>query len=126
MIEVLVPIKTQRGQNNREHHFARHRRVKAERGAACRLTKSALWGRENLSAADYALKIRVTITRISSGTLDGHDNLRGAVKAIVDGVADAFNRKDDDPYFTWEYAQEKCKRGYFGVRIQIEPATRNL
>lgn len=121
MIELFIPIKTARGQNNREHHFARHRRVRAEREAACLLTKSAMCDRVALCDVHYALKIRVTVTRLSNGTLDGHDNLRGALKAIVDGVADAFNRKDDDRYFTWNYAQEKCKRGEFGVRIQINP-----
>jgi hypothetical protein len=33
MLIVTVPLRLGRGQNNREHHMARHRRVKAEREA---------------------------------------------------------------------------------------------
>lgn len=62
----------------------------------------------------------VTLTRLSSGTLDG-DNLQGALKAVRDGVADGLWMDDkDSEAMHWRYAQEKCKRGYYGVRVKIE------
>jgi hypothetical protein len=61
----------------------------------------------------------VTLTRISAGTLDDDNNV-GALKHCRDGIADAYQLPDNDPRFTWNYAQEKCPRGKFGVRIEIE------
>lgn len=111
---VNIPIKTGRGQNDREHHMARHRRVKKERETTCLIVKAALPSR--------GLPCRVTLTRLSTGVLDAHDNLRASMKALVDGVADALGIADNDPRIHFFYAQEKCKRGQFGVRIEISPA----
>jgi len=60
----------------------------------------------------------VTLVRQSSGTLDD-DNLRGALKGIRDGVADAFGVPDNDPGLCWEYGQERAPRGVYGVRIEV-------
>jgi hypothetical protein len=43
-----------------------------------------------------------------------------SVKAHRDGVADAFGVADNDPRFTWLYAQE---RGTPALRIEIEEKT---
>jgi hypothetical protein len=64
----------------------------------------------------------VTITRLSSGVLDD-DNLQGAAKAIRDGIADKLGINDNDKRVQWRYAQEKCKRGQFGIRIELEAPT---
>ena len=43
-------------------------------------------------------RIEITITRIGPGTLDAHDNLRAALKAVVDAVCeDWIGLRDDDP-----------------------------
>jgi hypothetical protein len=42
------------------------------------------------------------------------------MKGIRDGVADAYGIPDNDPRIRWEYAQEKCKRGTYGIRIEVE------
>ncbi len=65
------------------------------------------------------LPVVVTLTRISAGELDEHDNLRGAMKSIADEIAKQYDIPDKDARFTWQYAQEKCKRGTYGVRITI-------
>lgn len=59
----------------------------------------------------------ITLTRLSAGTLDD-DNLRAALKSVRDGIADKLGIKDNDPRVTWEYAQEKCPRKTYGVRIE--------
>lgn len=112
MIDLLLPIKTVAGLNAREHWQARMRRVKRERNTACLVVRSKL-GRDPRPCA-------VTLTRLSFGTLDD-DNLQGAAKAIRDGVADAIGVPDNDPAIRWQYAQERCKRGEFGMRVRIEP-----
>lgn len=112
MIVVELPIKTVAGLNAREHWHKRAKRVRAERLAANFGIRSP-----NMPS----LPIRVTMTRLSAGSLDD-DNLQGAFKAIRDGVADAYGVPDNDPRITWLYAQERCKRGEFGVRVELVAA----
>jgi hypothetical protein len=112
VIEVFLPIKTVAGLNAREHWRARSRRVKAERSTAFHMLRGRLGGDPRPCV--------VTMTRMSSGTLDD-DNLQGAAKAIRDGIADAIGVSDNDPAICWQYAQERCKRGEYGVKVRIEP-----
>jgi len=109
MTRIELPIKTVAGLNAREHFRGRARRVKAERTAAYLSVK----------CAERPFPCVVTMTRISAGVLDS-DNCVGAFKSLRDGIADAYGLADNDPGFTWNYAQEKCARGKFGVRIEIE------
>jgi hypothetical protein len=113
-IEVIIPIKTVNESNGQHGHWrTKSSRRKAQREAvAWALHKSAL----------PPLPVRITLTRISAGQLDAHDNLRGALKSIADEVAELYGLPDRDDRFIWHYAQERCKRGEFGVRIRIEPA----
>jgi hypothetical protein len=74
---------------------------------------------ECVQLARMALPAVVTMTRISAGTLDD-DNLQPALKAIRDGIADAFGVKDNDPRIEWQYAQERGKPRDYAVRIRIE------
>ena len=66
----------------------------------------------------------VTMTRItpSSRMLDD-DNLRSALKAARDGIADAFGIDDGDPRVTWEYAQRKGKPREYAVEVEFKCAT---
>lgn len=64
--------------------------------------------------------LAVQITRISAGKLDAWDGLPAALKPVVDGIADAFGVRDDDPRWQWlPPKQEKQGRGVFGVRIEL-------
>jgi len=42
------------------------------------------------------------------------------LKAVRDGVADAFEIDDRDKRVEWRYTQEKCGRGKFAVQVMIE------
>jgi len=106
----VLQIKTVGGMNAREHHFVRASRVKKERNAACLWVKCMFPRR--------ALPCIVTLTRLSAGTLD-FDNLVGSQKGTRDGVADALGVADNHPGIEWRYAQERCPRGSYGVRIEI-------
>ena len=64
------------------------------------------------------MPVAVTLTRHSAGTLDD-DNLRDALKAVRDGVADYLGRDDADPSVVWLYQQAKAPRGTYRVEIEI-------
>ncbi len=98
--------------NVREHWAPRAKRTAAQRGIA-RLALTP-----ELHGAELSGPLVVTITRIAPGTLDS-DNLAGSGKAVRDGVADALGIDDGDPRIEWRYAQERAKRGTWGVRIEI-------
>lgn len=108
-LSVELPIKTGAGLNDRMHWRQRSRLVKSQRSAACLALKTKL----------RPFPAVITLTRLSAGELDD-DNLQGALKAVRDGVADAYQLPDNDSRLRWRYAQQRCKRGAFGVRVEIE------
>lgn len=130
-ITVEVPIKTPNITNQREHHMARHRRAKAQRGATMLALKTfkhhtaygvramlAQLGEEpRLAFMPNDRRLVVTLTRRSPGALDAHDNLRAALKSVVDAVAEYFEVDDANPRLEWRYAQV---RGKANVRIDFE------
>lgn len=68
----------------------------------------------------------VTLTRVSAGTL-ADDGLRSALKWVRDScgvflLGGATGERDSDPSITWEYRQQRGKRG--GAAVDIEIATR--
>ncbi len=88
----------------------RHRRRKAQRVAA-RLYLVA-------SRPSPQVPATITLTRLAPRILDC-DNLRGALKAVRDGIADWLGVDDGDPRLTWEYGQEKRVGEPMGVRVEI-------
>lgn len=122
MIEFTIPVKTVNEANGSHGHW----RVKAgRRKAQRRIAQETCWWAFNDYKSKFAYKPKfapfpcvVTMSRKSAGTLDD-DNLRVSLKAIRDGIADAFGIADNDTRISWQYAQEKCKRGTYGVRITI-------
>lgn len=109
MISVYLPLKTVAGLNAREHFRVRAKRVKTERLT----TRLVLQPHPRPE-----LPCIVRMVRLSAGTLDS-DNLQGACKGIRDSVADWLGIPDNDPRIDWQYGQERCKRGEFGVRVEV-------
>lgn len=110
MIRVILPIKTVSVMNTREHHFARARRAATHRSTA-RLCLMA-YGKPP------APPLTVKMTRIGFGTLDD-DNLASSFKACRDGIADWLGLDDGNPGITWACAQQKGKRGEYGVIVEV-------
>lgn len=98
--------------NKGGHWGSRAKKAKEQRLLACIRTREQIWGK-NLSGP-----LTITITRLSSGTLDD-DALPASAKHVRDGIADALKTKDNHPRLTWKYAAEKVKRGVWGVHISI-------
>lgn len=112
MIRIELPLKTVSLLNMREHW-----RANATRKALHRRTVSLAFIAAKAAAPE--LPVTVTLTRVSPGTLDEHDNLPSAFKHVVDGVASWLGIDDADPRVTWRYAQQKCARGKFGVIVEV-------
>ena len=112
-ITIWIPgLRTPSVANLREHWAKRAQRVKDQRLVA------GINVRAELPSA-VTLPLRVRLVRVMPhGTLDD-DNLRAALKAVRDGVADGLGLRDDrqSPMLTWDYAQAL---GEQGVRIEIE------
>jgi len=106
---LTAPIRTVSEANRRDHWSVKAERAKGQRGPVALLCRSK-WG------APPRPPLTVTLTRLSPGTLDD-DNLRGALKAVRDGVADYLGINDRDPRVEWEYEQQRHKA--FGVRIEM-------
>lgn len=109
---ILVPIRTGRGGNEREHWRARHRRVKTERAAIG-------WQLYALPDSDRpATPCVVTLTRVAPSNGLDDDNLVGALKAVRDQVAEWLVVDDKlTAIVRYEYRQ---KRGPWGVEITFE------
>lgn len=112
MIDVVLTIRTVSESNARDHWSVKAKRVASQRTAATLTLRP-------LVRLKMRLPVVVTMTRISPGMLDD-DNLRGALKAVRDGIADVFEVNDRDPRISWEYRQARG-RGAQSVRIQIAP-----
>lgn len=91
-------------------HWARTKRTEAARAAVARAMPTAL----------PPLPLRVCVTRRAPGTLDD-DNAASAAKATRDAVAAALGVDDADPRVVWRVAQERTKRGVYGVRVTLAP-----
>jgi hypothetical protein len=104
-----------RGLNDREHHMARHRRVKAER-------TSVQW-HLNSKAAPVG-PVSVLLVRVSPPSATGwkaldRDNLQGSLKAVRDQIAAWLGRDDaDGGTIEWDYGQ---RQGEWGCDIRVEP-----
>jgi hypothetical protein len=114
VIEYVLPLKTKNPTNNRQHWRTVWRRAKVERSTSCTLTKL------KINESGMRLPVVATLTRFSFGELDD-DGLRSALKSVRDGIADAFGVDDSSKSaLRFLYAQEKCKRGAFCVRVTLE------
>ena len=127
-VDVMLPVRTVSESNVREHWSKRAIRAAKARGCA----KLALWSRlTGLVRPGRCMAVLVILTRYAPSSGLDDDNLRGALKATRDGVADALGLDDGDVRIAWEYGQEDsrklvkgtprraaCARGY-GVRVQV-------
>tara|TARA_R110000868_G_scaffold398689_2_gene672063 strand:+ start:582 stop:941 length:360 start_codon:yes stop_codon:yes gene_type:complete len=105
--EIYLPIATVSEANQREHWAKKAARAKAQRAQAYLLT---------FGLRRMLLPATVRLTRISPRELDD-DNLRGAIKAVRDGIADRLGINDRDPRVKWEYGQEKGRPKQRGVQV---------
>jgi hypothetical protein len=104
---ITIPICTVSESNAREHWATKAKRVKSHR----RTTRLVLAQHAAPTSACV-----VSLTRIAPRALDD-DNLRGALKACRDGIADWLGVDDRDPRVSWEYEQRKGAAKTYGVEV---------
>ena len=93
------------------HHFARAKLTKMHRTEAWKYMRAT-------GHMDVLDGMTVTLTCESAGILDD-DNLRGALKAIRDGVADWLGVPDNDARVTWRYDQRKGEPKKYAVEVDV-------
>lgn len=112
-----INLRLGRGQNDREHHMSRARRVKREK-------EIVGWGLSGKRPP--AGPVRVVLTRCFFGKgLDG-DNLQGSLKSPRDAVATWLGRDDADPSIEWAYAQGTAKRGQGFMTVEVTPVSQSV
>jgi hypothetical protein len=115
-IGAKIPIRTVSESNQNEHWTKKSRRAKKQ--------KTAVGLFLGWAKGDIRLPCKVALTRRAPRKLDD-DNLRGALKAVRDAVADiirpglAPGRADDSEHIAWEYAQEKGDVREYAAIIEI-------
>lgn len=114
---VKLPIRAVSVSNIREHWSVRAKRTKAHRHTA---TTMLMMVANGLALAGPVV---VTLNRSSPRKLDD-DNLRGALKAVRDGVADWLGVVDNDPRVTWEYKQQTGKPKEHAVFVTVNDVIR--
>ena len=93
------------------HHFARAKLTKMHRTESWKYMRCT-------GPITVSEPLLVTLTRESAGILDD-DNLRGALKAVRDGVADWLGVPDNDPRVTWLYEQRLVARKQYAVEVDV-------
>jgi hypothetical protein len=107
---VFLPIRCLNEANRRDHWTEKAKRAKEQRGVVA----MAVWRRGRMS-----LPAAVVLIRYGPRVLD-MDGLVRSLKAVRDGVADAFGVDDREGCgLSFGYRQEKSR--WYGVRIEIEP-----
>lgn len=109
-----IPVKTVSVANKREHWATRARRTRIHRLSAYMAARDAG------AYVDPGGKVAVLMIRMGGRVMDD-DNLKSALKAVRDGIADALGIDDGDPRITWNYEQAKgsgdASKGSVIVRI---------
>ena len=106
---LFIPIRTRTPGNSRRHWRKDWTEAKEQRQAA-RLMVQAWKDRP-------PFPVKVMLTRCSPRVMDRH-NVPGAMKHIIDGIADAYGVDDGDP--RWEFVFHQRKQSLYGVEILIE------
>lgn len=114
-IEIVLPLRTVSEANCFEPWRKKYKRHKAQKRA---VTFALIPVKQSIK-----LPCLLRITRYAPKELDAHDNLRMAVKYILDQccaeITNDFRpgRADSNAFFTFEYDQKKCKT--YAVKIEI-------
>lgn len=112
-VTITAPIRTPNPVNGSHMHWAVKSKIrKRQRETAMLVTRAAL------KATPVALPVVVTMTRVAPSSGLDDDNLRPALKAVRDGIADVLGVDDRDWRVRWEYDQ---RRGPWGVEIKLDP-----
>ena len=126
-LTTTIDVQLGRGQNVREQHFARAKRVKAEREATnLALEQASGFVRTRVMAATLISEqqsgARITLHRPWCRVPLDSDNLSGAFKGVRDEVAAFLGVDDRSERLHWIYTQSKQPKGTLPVvTIEVMP-----
>lgn len=133
-VGVVLPIQTKSLLNVR-WHWARKAKLAAQQRGLVLMALRAPLAPFRLPAAKPVPKTRprgpvapalalleVMLVRIAPRALDD-DNLRGALKAVRDGAADALGVDDRDPRVAWRYDQWRGEPRQYAVSVSLRCLT---
>ncbi len=112
-MKLTLPIRAVNTSNVREHWAVRAKRAKAHRNGAAMAIRS-----NGLQVALMDAPVLVTLIRVAPRPLDDDGNVT-SLKAVRDGVADAFGVPDNDPRIRWRYAQRRGASRTYAVEIEV-------
>ena len=119
-MNIVLHIRTVSESNARGHWSKKAKRAKSQRSVTALVVRSALSCSELIRGYRMAVyPLAVKLTRVAPRALDD-DNLRGALKAVRDGVADALGVDDGHASIMWQYAQEKGPPKTYAVVVEVE------
>jgi hypothetical protein len=114
-VEFEIPGTVPSASNLREHWAVKAKRVKVQRLKVWLMgLPLRMWLSERTAPPERCV---VTLTRVSPRLLDD-DNIRGALKAQRDQVAQMLGVDDRDPRVTWVYEQAKGKPSCLRVAVE--------
>lgn len=109
---ICIPVRTPNPTNgSRGQAFANRARAKAQRSIAADMIEKE---KIESSVIKKILVRRVTPSR----GLDEHDNLRSALKHVVDGIAEGL-KISDDRKIKWEYDQRRGTPREYCVEVEV-------
>lgn len=129
-VGVVLPLQTKSLLNVRWHWAKKAKAAAVQRGLVLMATRTP-FAPFRLPAAKPVPKTRprgpqapakaiveALLVRIAPRALDD-DNLRGALKHVRDGVADALGVDDRDPRVAWRYDQWRGKPREYAVSVSV-------
>ena len=108
-MKLFLPVHTKTPGNTRRHWRIESKEARLQRDAACLLVKCC--------KDKPPFPVKVTLTRCSPRSLD-RQNMGGAMKHVIDGIADAYGVDDGDE--KWEFVFCQKRQSLYGVEITIE------
>lgn len=119
MIALWIPLATHSESNLREHWSKRAQRARSQRSTVAGLARPSVHHLFKYLLTAPLAPVVVTITRVAPRLLDD-DNLRGGVKHIRDGIADALGLPNDrDPRVEWRYRQAHGQPRQYAVLVTL-------
>lgn len=118
IVTLTLPIRAISEANQREHWAKKAKRVKQHRRIAAMVARMYTRG--------VVLPAVVTMIRIigARGRKLDSDNLASSMKAVRDGIADAFRVDDGGDMVRWEYRQLRAVDGVWSVWVLVEDQSR--
>lgn len=119
LVAFTIPLRTVSALNKREHWGARAARVRRERRATGLAALAVGFNKTVGKRLVEQGPLVVCLQRVARRSMDD-DNLRGALKAVRDALAQILGIDDADPRVSWAYSQRQGNKQEYAVEVTVE------